>query len=493
MLSPLRFHYDAETFTLPVRLGLVNSSGTQDLIVHILAQGTALRGRELPERHDPDEPRRRRERARAVRRVLRGALRPHAREEPEGGRHRVRVGRGDVRSVPRAARSTASDLATLGADVLAVGDRLDRRRRLRAARRAGSAAPRRRTARARAAPRGRVFMPSGFVLTRLHARYAKDVARRGPRVPRGAANRRRSRDPLRREGARARRDPSSAQQLPGPLRDPPPVGRTRSRARTPSAACGADLRPDRSPTAGGGPKPALGLAFVARDAKLPAFVVGEIPELGVKGEGAPVSATVPKTSPSGAASDETTAPSPDTPEKAGKRDKRGCLGCASSTVPETVGDGALLLVVGLALRRPDRTSAEAGREGASALRSRPLERLQGAFRGRERAGRNGGDATGRPGRLAAADPSIDEDGGARQAAGPATGPASGPVAAVGGSRGTRGGAGARSGSERRAVPSSLPSFEGPLDLLLHLSSSTSSTSSTSRSASSPRSTSSTSP
>ncbi|MCC6875956.1 MAG: DUF2330 domain-containing protein [Sandaracinaceae bacterium] len=40
MLSPLRFHYDTETFALPVRLGLLNSSGTQDLIVHVLARGT---------------------------------------------------------------------------------------------------------------------------------------------------------------------------------------------------------------------------------------------------------------------------------------------------------------------------------------------------------------------------------------------------------------------------------------------------------------------
>ena len=36
MLSPLRVHYDSDTFTLPIRLGLVNSPGTQDLIVHIL-------------------------------------------------------------------------------------------------------------------------------------------------------------------------------------------------------------------------------------------------------------------------------------------------------------------------------------------------------------------------------------------------------------------------------------------------------------------------
>jgi len=39
-LSPLRFHYDTDEFSLPVRLGLVNSAGTQDLIVHVLAKGT---------------------------------------------------------------------------------------------------------------------------------------------------------------------------------------------------------------------------------------------------------------------------------------------------------------------------------------------------------------------------------------------------------------------------------------------------------------------
>jgi len=39
MLSPLRFHYDSDAFSLPVRLGLLNSGGKQDLIVHILAAG----------------------------------------------------------------------------------------------------------------------------------------------------------------------------------------------------------------------------------------------------------------------------------------------------------------------------------------------------------------------------------------------------------------------------------------------------------------------
>jgi hypothetical protein len=38
MLSPLRFHYDSENFSLPVRLGLINANGAQDLLIHILAR-----------------------------------------------------------------------------------------------------------------------------------------------------------------------------------------------------------------------------------------------------------------------------------------------------------------------------------------------------------------------------------------------------------------------------------------------------------------------
>lgn len=38
MLSPLRFHYDTAEFSLPIRLGLLNADGPQDLIVHILSR-----------------------------------------------------------------------------------------------------------------------------------------------------------------------------------------------------------------------------------------------------------------------------------------------------------------------------------------------------------------------------------------------------------------------------------------------------------------------
>jgi hypothetical protein len=39
VLSPIRFHYRSRDLALPVRLGLANSSGSQDLIVHVLARG----------------------------------------------------------------------------------------------------------------------------------------------------------------------------------------------------------------------------------------------------------------------------------------------------------------------------------------------------------------------------------------------------------------------------------------------------------------------
>ena len=38
LLSPLRFYYDSPEFSLPVRLGLLNSQGQQDLIVNILSE-----------------------------------------------------------------------------------------------------------------------------------------------------------------------------------------------------------------------------------------------------------------------------------------------------------------------------------------------------------------------------------------------------------------------------------------------------------------------
>jgi MYXO-CTERM domain-containing protein len=48
LLSPLRFHYDSDEFRLPIRLGLINSSGAQDLIIHILARGKRYEAANYP-------------------------------------------------------------------------------------------------------------------------------------------------------------------------------------------------------------------------------------------------------------------------------------------------------------------------------------------------------------------------------------------------------------------------------------------------------------
>jgi len=47
-LSPLRFHYDDKKFFLPVRLGMLNANGPQDLIVHILARNQRYEVANLP-------------------------------------------------------------------------------------------------------------------------------------------------------------------------------------------------------------------------------------------------------------------------------------------------------------------------------------------------------------------------------------------------------------------------------------------------------------
>lgn len=48
VLSPLRFHYNDERLALPIRLGLLNSRGTQNLIVHVLAKGTRYEAANYP-------------------------------------------------------------------------------------------------------------------------------------------------------------------------------------------------------------------------------------------------------------------------------------------------------------------------------------------------------------------------------------------------------------------------------------------------------------
>jgi hypothetical protein len=142
MLSPLRFHYDTETFSLPVRLGLMNSSGTQDLLVHILARGQRYEvanfdNVSIPTNLDVSVE------AKGRFGEVYAALFDRTLEKSPGAV--VTEYAWDSMSCDPCPTPplTGSDLATLGADV---------------------------TAQAGDMGRG----GSGFVLTRLHARYKKD-------------------------------------------------------------------------------------------------------------------------------------------------------------------------------------------------------------------------------------------------------------------------------------------------------------------------------
>jgi MYXO-CTERM domain-containing protein len=145
VLSPLRFHYDSEQFNLPIRLGLANSAGTQDLIVNILS------------------PRQRYEVANGKNVTIPTNLNLRADVRDKFGAFYVALFDATVEKHPGAVVTeyawdatscdpcpgptlTSRDLQTLGADVLE----------------GSTAAP-------------GAYASSDFVLTRLHARYGKSI------------------------------------------------------------------------------------------------------------------------------------------------------------------------------------------------------------------------------------------------------------------------------------------------------------------------------
>ena len=146
-LSPLRFHYDSESFALPVRLGLINSNGKQDLIVHILARGQRYevanyKNVTIPTNLDVVD---------AIRHkfgqfyatLFDATMEAH----PKAVVTEYAWGANSCDPCPTPALSGV-ELATLGADIVWKKQSPDRPMR-----------------------RGRRWMPSGWVLTRLHARY----------------------------------------------------------------------------------------------------------------------------------------------------------------------------------------------------------------------------------------------------------------------------------------------------------------------------------
>jgi hypothetical protein len=263
-LSPLRFHYDSDQFVLPIRLGLANSSGTQDLIVSILApnqryEAANYKNVTIPTNLDVKNAVRDRFGA------FYAALFDRTLERNPGAVVTEYAWQAATCDPCPGPTLNANDFMTLGADVLEPGQQI-----------AAPAGP----AGSRAAPMRR-RMPMGwgmdFVLTRLHARYGRDlkddlVFSAAPPIVGG---REFVRDGGKlEEGAR----PSSVNNF---------QGRYAIRHRwTGPVAC---QNPRRGiwggPPNGGGtaPQAALNLAFAARgEGQLATSIDGDVPEIGLR-------------------------------------------------------------------------------------------------------------------------------------------------------------------------------------------------------------------
>ena len=260
MLSPLRFHYDSEKFELPVRLGLLNSSGKQDLIVHVLAQGKRYEVANypnvtIPTNLDVGEI------TKAQFATFYAALFDQTLERnPKAVITEYAWDASTCDPCPGPTLSS-KDFTSLGQDVL---------------------------------PKTEPSRRGGYVLTRLHARYSKDslgedlVFKEAPAITGGRE--------VRSDGNRLEQGsrPGGTNNFQG-----------RYAIRHPWKGPVACKEP-RFGLWGGPPDPqqkktlaATGLAFAPRgDVRLAEFIAQDVPELGLQGKAAPVS-PVPLASASG--------------------------------------------------------------------------------------------------------------------------------------------------------------------------------------------------
>jgi MYXO-CTERM domain-containing protein len=177
-LSPLRFHYDAPDLALPVRLGLVSSAGTQDLVVHVLGKGKRYEVANYPNVTIPTNL--------DVAESAKGAF---------GSFYAALFDR-TVAKTPRAVVTeyawdagscdpcpapplTDAELVTLGADVLpsvsSESDLMERDLLKALGADAGPSLPSRTPPASGPVPRRRYYGVRSFVLTRLHARYTREA------------------------------------------------------------------------------------------------------------------------------------------------------------------------------------------------------------------------------------------------------------------------------------------------------------------------------
>lgn len=367
-LSPLRFHYDSDKFVLPVRLGLMNANGPQDLIVHVLARNTRYEVANYPNVTIPtnlDVAENARESFGAFYTSLFDRT---VEKNPKAVVTEYSWDASTCDPCPLPAL-TSNELATLGADVLTTPDEPIPPP---TPRRPGTPNPPGLPGKPTVSPPGPPgrpmpvsptmrrggFRPSGFVITRLHARYTKESlgedlvfraapAIQGGREQRGAEGRleQRSRPSDYANNFQARyaiRHPWT-----GPIACEKPI---RGRWGGPPSGVTGDTRP----------RPALGLAFAPRNMQLASFLRSDAPELGVTAAGALVSGVGPAGSsasgPTPALSSSGGAPatSPSSPSSESTPKKAGCGGCAAGSVDGTTGAlslTALAWLVGLARRR----------------------------------------------------------------------------------------------------------------------------------------------
>jgi hypothetical protein len=268
-LSPLRFHYDSEQFVLPIRLGLANSGGTQDLIVSILAPGQryeVANGKNVTIPTNLDVKDSVRDRFGA----FYAALFDRTLERNPGAVVTEYAWQAATCDPCPGPTLNANDFMTLGADVLEPQAQI-----------ASPAAPASPPSGGRPAPPMRRRMPMGwgmdFVLTRLHARYGRDlkddlVFKAAPPIVGGRE--------FVRDGGKLEEgaQPSSVNNF---------QGRYAIRHRwTGPVAC---ANPRRGiwggPPNGGNPTPqaALNLAFAPRgEVQLATSINGDVPEIGLR-------------------------------------------------------------------------------------------------------------------------------------------------------------------------------------------------------------------
>ena len=147
-LSPLRFHYDSERFELPIRVGMLSSDGPQDLLVHVLARHQRYAISNVPNFLAPTNIELRSASLGQFSSVYVTIFDRLLESHPGAAvTEYARTATECDATCPVPALS-ARELLALGADVL-------------------SAAP---------GERERTSFGSGFVLTRMHLRYAKDDA-----------------------------------------------------------------------------------------------------------------------------------------------------------------------------------------------------------------------------------------------------------------------------------------------------------------------------